>query len=341
MKTVVPCPLCGEQAALAFPGHEGFRAPETFDLFECPECQTSFCQPLEVDPALYDLIYRQSDRIAGYERYRRYRTMVRESSDPLGELARSEDLYWAIREIVVESSEILRRPLRILDVGSGLGYLVHALRRAGHEAEGLDISSEAVAMAAKEFGPHYRVGDLRQPTVDGTYDLILATELIEHVPDPTTIVATAVSLLEPGGALVVTTPNRDLYPQEMVWHTEPPPVHLWWFSKTSLRYLAWSLDLSVRFTDFSRYYGQSRPAMRRPSKPATLGPAGEVIFRDRWDRRLARRLVARMPTLFRPLARRLVRSLRRRRLREQIDRDSLSLCAVFRPSQASAGRRSR
>jgi len=329
-----PCPLCGAPAPLSFAGHWGFQAPARYDLHDCTQCETSFAQPMVVDPAIYDLIYRNADKVPGYDRYGRYRELLKSSPDPLGELCRQEDVYWAVREAIGTLAGGERGATRILEIGSGFGYLTYALRRAGYDCTGIDLSTEAVCRATRDFGDHYRSTDLHSMSAEqgGGFDIIVATELIEHVPDPAGLLRKALSLLNAGGALIVTTPNRELYPPRLAWHTDPPPVHLWWFSKTSFRYLGWKLGTSTEFVDFSGFYHRKGAPPRVPSKPQTFDAQGNICFEDSALKMLARRAVAAVPGLYLPLAKLLMTTLAIGRARERLLRDSLSLSVILRPT---------
>ena len=333
-----PCRLCGGNAPLAYAQHCGFQAPARFDIYECEECQTSFAEPLRVDTSLYERVYQQAERLPGYERYLRYREQLPASQDPLADLCRQEDVYWGVREALRQVTGQGSRPLRLLELGSGFGYLTYALRRAGHACTGVDVSETAVAAARAHFGDYYRVADLAQlAAARERVDVVIATEVIEHLSDPKGFLAQAAALLEPGGALIVTTPNRRIYPARYAWDTDPPPIHLWWFSATSLRRLAWELGLSLSFVDFSRFYARPRPDLRVATKPQSLDESGQVIFRDTRTKTLARRALRAAPQLFRLLGSAYLTSLWLRRGRERF-RESLSLCAVLRPRLRAGGR---
>lgn len=327
MQTCV-CGLCGAPARLVFARHWAFKAPATFDIYDCANCDTRFAAPMAVAPGVYDLIYQHAGRVPGYDRYERYRRDLPRQADPLAYLARQEDVYWAIGQAL---RELDAGPQRILEIGSGFGYLTYALRRAGHDCHGIDLCAPAVAAARRDFGDFYSATDLMRMPDDGpAFDLIVATELIEHVPAPPALLAKAHGLLKPGGRLIVTTPNKDLYSARFVWHTDPPPVHLWWFSKTSLRRMAWRLDMSVGFVDFSGFYGGRRAASLGPTKPQTFDAAGRLTFRDTAVNTLARALMTRRPGLSQTLARVFLAVRGAGRLRGALYRDSLSLCAVMR-----------
>ncbi len=109
----------------------------------------------------------------------------------------------------------------ILDVGCGLGMYVRAFRHFSQDVHGVDVDGEKVAQANREL-PNLSVALAEAlPYLDGTFDVVLSHEVIEHVTDDRRAVAEAVRVLRspepsegrPGGRLVVFAPNR-LYPFE-------------------------------------------------------------------------------------------------------------------------------
>ena len=106
--------------------------------------------------------------------------------------------------------------LRILDVGCGGGLLTEPLKRLGANVTGLDASAEAIK-AAKDHASvvgldiDYRVGDLSTiPNELDQFDVVIASEVIEHVPDPQSFIEEIHKLISPGGKLIITTLNRSL-----------------------------------------------------------------------------------------------------------------------------------
>jgi len=269
---LIPCPLCGGTTLLAHPAQPGYRLGQTFEVRHCPGCGAAHARPLAVDTSIYDVIYAHSGALPGYDRYVRYAEQVLEEADPLGFLAGAEDVYWSIHAAL----ERARPGARILEVGSGLGYLTYALHARGFDATGMDISKVAVDRAKARYGPLFLEADGAgwQARAAGTYEVVVMTEILEHVPDPLAFLAMAAALVRPGGDLVVTTPNRSFVPPWVLWETEAPPVHLWWFSEEAMRVLAERLGMTIRFVDFApfnRARGETRMRILSPGHPSN-GP---------------------------------------------------------------------
>lgn len=106
---------------------------------------------------------------------------------------------------------------RLLDVGTGGGILAEAAARAGAAVTGIDQCAALIDTARL----HARAAgvDVTYETVSvtgfaerhaGSFDIVTAMELLEHVPDPARLVRECLALLAPGGCLVVSTINRTL-----------------------------------------------------------------------------------------------------------------------------------
>lgn len=106
------------------------------------------------------------------------------------------------------------RPLagkRALDVGCGAGLMCEPLARLGADVTGVDAAPENIAVAtghAKGQGLSigYRCADVAN--LEGSYDLVTAMEVIEHVAAPAEFLLALAARLSPGGLLILSTPNR-------------------------------------------------------------------------------------------------------------------------------------
>ena len=98
---------------------------------------------------------------------------------------------------------------RVLDVGSSSGYLAEPLVQQGNTIVGLELDAEA-ARAAETFCEQVLIGDVETmdlPLEDGSFDVVLLGDVIEHLRDPVAALARLRPLLRPGGRLVLSTPN--------------------------------------------------------------------------------------------------------------------------------------
>jgi 2-polyprenyl-6-hydroxyphenyl methylase/3-demethylubiquinone-9 3-methyltransferase len=105
----------------------------------------------------------------------------------------------------------------VLDVGCGGGLLAESLARAGGKVTGCDLAPGMIEVArlhAAEQGLDisYKVAPAEEIAAanPGGFDIVTCMEMLEHVPDPERMVRTLGTLVRPGGALFVSTINRNL-----------------------------------------------------------------------------------------------------------------------------------
>jgi len=106
---------------------------------------------------------------------------------------------------------------RVLDVGCGGGLLSESLARAGAEVTGIDLAPGLIEVARLHAAESGLAIDYRITAADelaqkspGHFEVVTCMEMLEHVPDPAAMTATLARLLAPGGALYVSTLNRNL-----------------------------------------------------------------------------------------------------------------------------------
>ena len=134
--------------------------------------------------------------------------------DPEGDMRPLHELN-PVRLAYVERSGTLRGRT-VLDVGCGGGLLSEAMAVAGATVTGLDQASELLDVArlhALESGVpvDYRLetAEAHAVTHAGRYDVVTCMEMLEHVPDPASVIAALAVLVRPGGHVFVSTINRN------------------------------------------------------------------------------------------------------------------------------------
>lgn len=251
----VKCLLCGNKAEIKQRSFPGYQEPDLFDIYHCPTCNTAFSFPVVETSKIYENIYKNGKIVTGYDRYWRYAEMVKNCKNPLASLSEAEETYWAVKEAI---SNIVTdiKTTKILEIGSGLGYLTYSLIRANYDAIGIDISETAVRQAIKNFGNHFICTDLFEFARNNAepFDVIVLTEVIEHINNPLDFIESIKKLLKQGGYAIITTPNKSLFPKDIIWATDLPPVHCWWFSEDSMNFIGKEKDLNIEFLNFRKYY---------------------------------------------------------------------------------------
>jgi 2-polyprenyl-6-hydroxyphenyl methylase/3-demethylubiquinone-9 3-methyltransferase len=107
--------------------------------------------------------------------------------------------------------------LNVLDVGCGGGILADAMARSGAQVTGIDLSTKALrvaqmhAMDAQTPNVTYREVSAEQLAQEqaGQFDVVTCMEMLEHVPDPSSVVRSCAALVKPGGWVFFSTLNRN------------------------------------------------------------------------------------------------------------------------------------
>lgn len=141
---------------------------------------------------------------------------------------------------IVETKDNPIQPIRILDVGVGLGRLLTKFQENSNvkmELWGIDISSSYLKIAKKE-GINVASSKIEDmPFIDDYFDLIVCTDVLEHVFDLNFCIHKILSVLKPGGEFVIRVPNKE----NLTLYLKPdypyPFVHLRNFDKESLELL--------------------------------------------------------------------------------------------------------
>ena len=133
----------------------------------------------------------------------------------------------------------------VLDAGCGDGRLGKLVKHIwGVEVYGVDISKKGVTLA-RSFGVKAKVADLSKkiPFASNSFDLIICTEMIEHVADPDTLLKEIRRVLKPDGTLLLTTPNLSSWTNRILFILGIYPI-----------FMEASTEAKVGYGPFSRFF---------------------------------------------------------------------------------------
>lgn len=196
-------------------------------------------------------------------------------------------------DAMIRPAEQARRPdaSRLLDVGCGFGFTLDYWRHVvGNEAVGVEPSAFG-RLGAEMLGVDLHVALLADvPSLHGrVFDVVLSSEVIEHVPDPPAFVQELQQRLAPGGTLVLTTPNAGFvapeHPLGIVLATLSPGLHKLLLSQAALERLLWEAGFAHVRVDgegqqLVAWAAMSPLALR--DDPAALRRSYTDYLRRRW-----------------------------------------------------------
>ncbi|MBS3934545.1 MAG: class I SAM-dependent methyltransferase [Sulfuritalea sp.] len=257
------CPACGLAGSPLYRGltDSVFNVPGVWDMSKCdnPDCGTLWLDPMPEDADLPKLY-------AGYYTHQPA-TLSPASDDPLRALlgrVRAAYLHahygydeplsssWADKllglvpwlypawkdSLQASVFHLHAQPGGcLLEVGCGSGAALQSMQQKGWRVTGLDFDEGAVNNARSK-GLDVRQGQLSaQEFADESFDAVVMSHVIEHVPSPVELLAECRRILKKGGVLVALTPNARSSGHKHYgrnWRGLEPPRHLQIFTRQSL-----------------------------------------------------------------------------------------------------------
>lgn len=110
----------------------------------------------------------------------------------------------------LRESGLLVPGVRVLEIGSGRGSMLKWLAEMGAEAQGIEVSAERIAEGREIHGPlplQLTTGTAL-PFPDGSFDVVVSFDVLEHIPDTDAHLAEVRRVLREGGQYLLQTPNK-------------------------------------------------------------------------------------------------------------------------------------
>ena len=128
--------------------------------------------------------------------------------------------------------------MRLLEIGPGHGYMLQEAKRCGFDITGLEYSVHATQTANENLGGDYvKTGTLETNAADlGTFDVIVLSDVIEHVRDPRRFLFQVFEILKPGGMISIATISTRSLTARLLgpYWMEYKPEHLFYFNEFNI-----------------------------------------------------------------------------------------------------------
>jgi len=278
------CPLCkSHNVSHKFRMFDDrYGMPDDFDVMHCSNCGAFYLfEYLAEDclPSLYRHYYAVE---SGQVKLRATGLMSR-----IRQVVRSTKL-WSFIMGGVDLSAYINSGEAVLDVGCGFGSNIVPVRYRGASWVGIDVDQK-VCSALHKAGEECFCGSLEEFSIINKqkFDVIIMSQIIEHVVDPIALINSARKLLSPTGRILVSCPNGasryiEKYSQKWLhWHV---PYHTIQFTPKALAEVACQAELKLEwcraFTPPSWYLAQCRiRQVRRGDVNSFFGVKSEPL---RW-----------------------------------------------------------
>jgi len=184
------------------------------------------------------------NKSAFYEKYWQNSSEAPPSQDPLNK-----------KRVDIFIKELKNKNIRkILDIGCGSGINTRALKEAGFEVAGVDVSENAIFEAKRKYPEiEFSVAGIEKlPFPDEVFDAIYCTEVIEHIYDTERVVKELSRVLKRGGYLFISTPYHGFLKNLIITlfhfekHFNPSGPHIRFFTRNSLQKLLENNGLKIQ-----------------------------------------------------------------------------------------------
>ena len=222
------CPVCERKTKSGCLGKYRGKA-ELFnnnELYQCLECEIIFVYPLPTPSEL--------------DQY--YKTAWLKDKDIMS-VSKEMDIIYQIqgnaRCNYLVQHQILPKDSKILDIGSGYGYMFKSLRNKGFKEMRFFATDPSPICLPKLRTLGISACDSLNAVKERNFDLVTLGQVLEHIPNPNSFLQSVMSLVRDGGHIYIDVPDRDDTHKALL---EP---HTLFYSEKSILNLAEKLNLKV------------------------------------------------------------------------------------------------
>ncbi len=221
------CPICGKEKTVSF-----FAKAQSSDalirkmsLTQCANCRVVFAQNYQVDrKAIYN---------------KNYATWGADLANELAAVSEAKKVSF-VHQLEKIKKFIDPQNKKLLDVGTGGGFLLEVATAMGFNCFGIEPATYACQLAKNKFGEKIFCGTLEQARYpDIFFDVICLTDVLEHLKEPLKTLQEVNRILKPGGFIFVISPDTNSLSKKILgtnWF-QYKYEHLFYFNKKSFRFI--------------------------------------------------------------------------------------------------------
>jgi 2-polyprenyl-3-methyl-5-hydroxy-6-metoxy-1,4-benzoquinol methylase len=271
---VKQCPVCGNNQFKNVHVCKDYTVSgQSFVIVRCTQCHTAITQDApsqaEIGP-----FYQSEDYIS--------------HSDSKAGLF--NQLYHAARNLMLRRKRKLvervtgRKMGNLLDIGSGTGYFMAAMKKAGWQTTGIEADGGARQYAQQKFQLDVQPPEALASLPSEAFQAITLWHVLEHIHDLDGYLAQISRVLHPKGALLIAVPNyqsSDAQHYGAHWAGWDVPRHLWHFSPKSMETLLARHEFSLldkRIMPFDPFYVSLLSEKYRQNSLAPLAGAWQGLL---------------------------------------------------------------
>lgn len=224
------CPICGSDninKVLDVVDH--FSSKEVFPIFDCLQCTFRFTNhfPTENDIGKY---YDSPDYISHSDTKKGF----------INKLYHAARKYMLHKKVRLVKNSIREQPARLLDIGCGTGYFLHAAKEQGFEVSGIEKEKGARDYAITQFGLNVKDEEHLWGIDEASFDVVTLWHVLEHLEKINESIQKIGNILTENGVAVIAVPNHRSYDASFYndrWAAYDVPRHLWHFTPKTIEKL--------------------------------------------------------------------------------------------------------
>lgn len=225
------CAVCGSKETRKFFQQYDLwlnRRNFTRDFYKCNNCKLIFQHPipdtienLELYPPEYSLAQQESDSLSQYGLLKRCRVITR----------------W-------------KTPGNLLDIGCGTGKFIMTMRdKFGWDVQGIEPNPRIAAEGRERYQLDIKTEDIQNYHPEGIkFDVITMWDVLEHLPNPSEVIAKLKTFLKPDGLLVMRVPNSNSWDARIFgkyWAGYDAPRHFFVYNPKNLAILMNKVSMKI------------------------------------------------------------------------------------------------